>query len=256
MIAVADVVDRIVHTSIYRQLAPSFERRYIHDSYACLPGRGSHRAIYRFREFQRNSRYLLHLDIKSYYPSIDHGILAELIERHLRDECVLRLIALILDSGAELYRRPAVRRFYGVPPAPAPRGLPIGNLTSQWWGNLYLDGLDHFIKRELKVAAYLRYMDDLVLFGPTCRQLVDHQREITSWLREQRRLEVKVKTGEPRSTRQPCRYLGYSILPTGIKPLRRSIQRFRRAVRELQHASDDECHRRLAAMRGNLLFGS
>ncbi|NJL27687.1 MAG: RNA-dependent DNA polymerase, partial [Thermoanaerobaculia bacterium] len=201
LIAVARVGDRVVHRSIHDALAPDFNRSFIADSYACLPDRGSHRAILRFLEHQRRFRYVMHLDIRAYFPSVDHEILLGLLAPRLRDRRVTALLEAILASGAELYRRPEVVAFYrGGERAGRPRGLPIGNLTSQWWGNLYLDGLDHFIKRELGVGEYLRYMDDLVLFADQPRQLRSWRRKVAEWLRENRHLELNLRKGHVRPT--------------------------------------------------------
>lgn len=171
LIAIATVGDRVVHRAIYDALAPSFNRSFIADTYACLPGRGSHRAVLRFLELMRRFSHVVHLDISRYFASVDHEILSDLLSTRLRDRGVVALLAVILVSGAALYRSPKVRSFYpGEPGNHRPRGLPIGNLTSQWWGNLYLNGLDHFVKRDLGVA-YLRYMDDFVGFADEARSL-------------------------------------------------------------------------------------
>ena len=193
LIAVASVGDRVVHRAIYDALGSFFERSYIADTYACLPGRGSHRAVLRFLQLLRRYNFVLHLDIRSYFPSVDHGILLGLLAARLRDgPGGARLVETILASGRELYSREEVAGFYGLDRRrlrERPQGLPIGNLTSQWWGNLYLNGVDHWIARDLKVPGYLRYMDDLVLFASSAADLRAWRDGIGAWLQTERRLE-------------------------------------------------------------------
>ncbi len=253
LIAVATVGDRVVHRSIHNALSPFFDRSFIEDSYACLPEKGSHRAVLRFLEFQRRFRFVLHLDIRRYFPSVDHEILLSLLAPRLRDRRVSRLLEAILASGAMLYRRPRVEAFYGKSEGRA-RGLPIGNLTSQWWGNLYLDGLDHFIKRELKVRGYLRYMDDLVCFGDERAQIARWRREIAAWLRDHRRLGLNERKGHIRSTELPQTYLGYRITRQGYDLGPRAVRRFRRQVRRLAFEDPIRFARALASWRGAMAF--
>ena len=254
LIAVASVGDRVVHRSIHDALAPFFDRSFIADSYACLPRRGSHRAVLRFLELQRRFRYVMHLDIRRYFPSVDHEILLGLLAPRLRDRRIVAVLETILASGAPLYRRPRVQAFYGVSVADGPRGLPIGNLTSQWWGNLYLDGLDHFIKRELKVEGYLRYMDDLVCFGDRRAELARCRREIAAWLRERRQLVLNGRKGHIRSTELPQTYLGYQVTRRGYDLGPRAVRRFRRQVRRLAFDDPADFGRVLAAWKGAMAF--
>jgi len=260
LIAVATVVDRVLHRSIYDQLAPLFNRSFIADTYACLPDRGSHRAVLRFLEFQRRYRHLMHLDIERYFPSVDHEILLDLLAPRLRDRRMAELLASILASGAELYRRARVRRFYGLDAARlarGPLGLPIGNLTSQWWGNLYLDGLDHFIKRYLGVRGYLRYMDDLVCFADRPADLRAWRSEIRNWLWEKRRLRLNVRKAHVRPSSLPHTYLGYRVTREGFDIGRTALRRFQGRLAQLAAEGDSERLRRcLVAWRGAVGLGS
>lgn len=255
LIAVARVDDRVLHRSIYDVLAPRFNRSFISDSYACLAERGSHRAVLRFLELMRRHRYLLHLDIERYFPSVDHEILlSHLLASRLRDRRLVALFETILASGDALYRRPRVVAFYGTPEGGRPHGLPIGNLTSQWWGNLYLDGLDHHAKRELKVRGYLRYMDDIICFADDRATLRRWRSDIEAWLWENRRLRLNPRKGHIRSTELPQPYLGYRITRQGFDLGPKAIRRFRRQL--VQRASGDELSfgRALAAWRGAMAF--
>ncbi len=231
LIAVAPVRDRIVHTAIYRALAPFFNRSFIKDSYACLEGRGSHRAVLRFLTFLRSHAYLVHLDIHRYYPSVDHKTLLSLLTPKIRDRRIVALLEKILDSGWRLYRQQAVREFFQLGPLTGnlePHGLPIGNLTSQWWGNLYLDRLDHFIKRDLKVEGYLRYMDDLVLFADDQRSLRLWRAEIGDWLALNRSLALNPKKGHIRPARHAQPYLGHAVSRSGYDLGPKAVRRFRK----------------------------
>ena len=255
LIAIATVGDRVVNRAAYDALAPDFDRSFIADTFACLSDRGSHRAVLRFLEFLRRYHSLVHLDVRCYFPSVDHGILLDLLARRLRDRRVTRLLETILASGEELYRRPEVRAFY---PAGSqdgrPRGLPIGNLTSQWWGNLYLDGLDHFVKRELKVPGYLRYMDDLVCFDHEPARLRRARLQIADWLWDQRRLRLNTRRGHVRSTELPQTYLGFRITPRGHDLAAKAVRRFRRQLPDLAAGDLRRMRRTLASWRGAMAF--
>ncbi len=254
LIAVATVADRVVHRAVYDALAPLFNRSFIADTYACLPERGSHRAIWRFAELLRRYRHLIHLDIASFFPSIDHEILLGLLTPRLRDPRVVALLETILASGAALYRRSRVRAFY--PPqltdggVERPRGLPIGNLTSQWWSNLYLDGLDHFAKRELGIRGYQRYMDDVVCVADEAAALRRWRRAIHTWLRDERRLRLNPLKGHVRRTDHPQTYLGYRISRQGWDLGGKAMRRFRRRLPELARGDLGRLERSLAAWRG------
>ncbi len=136
---------------------------FISDSYANRVGKGTHRALDRCQEFARRYRYVLPCDVRQFFPSIDHAVLRGILGRVIADEDVLWLVDRILESGSGVLSEaydvvyfPGDDLFAAV----CPRGLPIGNLTSQFWANCYLDPFDHFIKRELRCRGYLRYVDD------------------------------------------------------------------------------------------------
>ncbi len=254
LIAVAAVADRVLHRSIHDALAPYFDRSFIHDSYGCLPGRGGHRAVLRFLELQRRFRHVVHLDVQRYFPSVDHELLLDLLAPRLRDRRVTALLAAILASGARLYRHPRVIAFYGPAVSGRPRGLPIGNLTSQWWGNLYLDGLDHFVKRGLGARGYLRYMDDLVCFADEPARLRRWRGEIGAWLRVNRRLRLNPRKGHVRSTEQPQTYLGYRISRQGYDLGPKAMRRFRRQLPGLLREHPARIRRALASWQGAMRF--
>ena len=146
LISAAPYRDRVVHHALCNVIVPLFERSFIDDSYANRLGFGNHRALQRFIRFARSSRYVLQCDVKKYFPSIDRKILKSLIRRKLKCPDTLWLIDLILDSSSP--QEPVVEYFPGddlLVPVQRPKGLPIGNLTSQFFANVYLNGFDHFV---------------------------------------------------------------------------------------------------------------
>jgi Reverse transcriptase (RNA-dependent DNA polymerase) len=167
-ISAAPFRDRVVHHALCNVIEPWFERRFIFDSYANRVGKGTHRALDRLQHFARRYRYVLRLDVVTYFPSINHAILRNVLGRVIRDDDLLWLVDTVIGSGAGV-----LEDHYQMAWFPAddllsvlrPRGLPIGNLTSQFWSNCYMNPLDHFIKRELGCHGYVRYVDDLALFS-------------------------------------------------------------------------------------------
>ena len=167
-IAAAPFRDRVVHHAIMNIVEPPIDRRFIFDSYACRQGKGVHAAVNRYQQWSKHYPYVLKMDIELYFPSIDHNILKAKLRYYLKDRYVLRLLDRIIDTAPAATGR---TDFYSLPgddpltPLERTTGLPIGNLTSQFFANLYLDAVDHFIKEQLRVRAYLRYVDDLVILG-------------------------------------------------------------------------------------------
>lgn len=161
----ATVRDRVVHHLIYHVLSPYFNSRFIHDSYSCRVDKGTHRALDRFRDFARivsrnhtRTCYVLKGDIKNFFASIDHGVLMEILKRHVVDSDIRWLIGSVLASFCTT--APGV-------------GLPLGNLTSQLFANVYLHELDRYLKQELRVKHYIRYADDFVVLSTDRRYLGD-----------------------------------------------------------------------------------
>ncbi|MCK6528241.1 RNA-directed DNA polymerase [Myxococcota bacterium] len=213
LVSAAPVRDRVVHRALYRVVAPWWDRSFIAHSYACIEGRGAHRALLTFRRRCRRYGYVLGLDMARYFYRIDRERLRGLLSRRLPEPGIRRLVDRILESGSGLYRRPEVVSWLGWSgPGEPGRGLPIGNLTSQWWANVYLDGLDHHVCRELRVA-YQRYMDDVHLFGDDPGELLRWRDEVAEWLQRERGLELKDPEARPISTRGAVSYLGYRVTP-------------------------------------------
>ncbi|OKO91410.1 Retron-type RNA-directed DNA polymerase [Geobacillus proteiniphilus] len=163
--------DKVVQRSLCDNvLEPIFERSLIYDSYACRKGKGVHAGLKRTAEFFRRhyrkyglDGWVLKCDIEKYFDSIDHDILKKIIRKYIADENVLWLLDMIIDSTDN-------------------PGLPIGNQTSQWFANLFLNSFDHFIKEKLKIKMYIRYMDDFILIHPDKEYLRYCKQEIVKYL--------------------------------------------------------------------------
>ena len=167
-IAAAPFRDRVVHHAIMNIIEPSLDRRFIFDSYACRQHKGVHAAVNRYQQWSKKYPYVLKMDIEQYFPSIDHDILKAKLRRCLKDRYVLALLDRIIDTAPAETGRAGFSYFPGddlLTHTERTTGLPIGNLTSQFFANLYLDAVDQFIKKQLSVRAYLRYVDDLVVLG-------------------------------------------------------------------------------------------
>jgi retron-type reverse transcriptase len=182
-VAAAPFRDRVVHHAIVRVVEPLFEARFIEDSFACRKGKGTHAGMRRAAQLARKYPYALKCDIRKYFANIDHEILSNQLARVIGDQCLLDLMNGILASHSEGSRMIwgddlfSVRRIG--------RGLPIGNLTSQFWANVYLNALDHFVKHELRCKGYIRYMDDFLLFSHNKVRLKVWGRMVRKWVPRQ-----------------------------------------------------------------------
>ena len=165
LVSAAPFRDRVVHHALCSVVAPIFEQGFIADSYANRIGKGTHRAVTRYEHFRDRYRYVLRCDIYRYFPAIDHAILKLDLRRKIKCEPTLALLDHIIDGSNP---QEQVNVFFPgddlLDVAGRRRGLPIGNLTSQLFGNVYLNGFDHFVKEVLR-APYVRYVDDFALFA-------------------------------------------------------------------------------------------
>jgi retron-type reverse transcriptase len=160
LISAAPYRDRVVHHALCNIIVPIFEKTFISDSYANRLGFGTHRALYRFTNFARSNSYILQCDIKKYFPSINHEILKFLLRRKLKCQDTLWLLDTIIDSSNP--QESVIDYFPGddlLSPLQPNKGLPIGNLTSQFFANVYLNSLDHFVKEELLALSNIKRED-------------------------------------------------------------------------------------------------
>lgn len=234
LISAAPYRDRVVHHALCNVIEPIFERTFISDSFANRKNKGTHRAMLRYQEFCRKNRYVLKCDIQKFFASIDHEILKSAIRRKIADEGALWLSDLIIDSSNPqeevLVYFPGDRLFE---PIERRKGLPIGNLTSQFFANVYLNPFDHFVKETLQFKHYVRYVDDFVLFENEKQRLHEAKQEIIRFLQN-----FRLKLHEGKSNVFPVwiglRFLGHRIFPDHRRLDRGNVVRFRRKIRSLQ----------------------
>lgn len=232
LISAAPFRDRVVHHALCGVIEPEFERRFIHDSYANRAGKGTHRAVDRCQQFARRHRYCLGLDVRQHFASIDHAILAETLERVIPDDGLRWLCDTIIASGEGVLSGHYDMVYFpgdDLMAATRPRGLPIGNLTSQFWSNCYLDSLDQFVKRSLKCRAYVRYADDMLIFGDDKRVLWEWKAEMVDFLANLR-LTIHDARAQPRPTAGGIPCLGFVVYPTRRRVKRRKVIAFRRKL--------------------------
>lgn len=216
LISAAPFRDRVVHHALCNLIEPLFERSFISDSYANRKDKGTHRALDRAQEFARRFPYVLQCDIRQYFPSIDHAILREILGRKLEDVNILKLIDLILGSGRGVLAEEYTMVYFENDDLFAmnrPRGLPIGNLTSQFWANCYLNPFDHFVKRELSCRGYVRYVDDFLLFADD-KQLLAKWRVALIQRLAQLRVTLHAGAAQIRPVREGVSFLGFRVFPT------------------------------------------
>ena len=229
--------DRIVHHAVCAILKKVYEPCFIYDSFACRQGKGSHAALRRLQHLVRwqtdKPLYVLHLDISKYYASVNHDVLKQLLRKKLSDPLLLQALDTIIDC----YHSGTEHNHLFAPDAPyhtkGPRGIPIGNLTSQVFGNIYLHEVDIFIKRTLKVKRYIRSMDDLILICDDKQQLRDWQQQITDFLYDELCLTI-----HPRKTRlYPARvgvsFVGYVTWPHKIRVRSSTVKLIKRRWKQL-----------------------
>ena len=234
MISAASYRDRVAHHALVNVIGPLFEKNFISDSYANRVGKGTHRAVDRYQQFARRFAYVLQCDIVKFFPSVDHEILKALLRSRIRDDDVLWLCDLIIDGSNP--QEPVVHYFPGdelFTPHERRRGLPIGNMTSQFWANVYLHGLDNFVKRGLGWSAYVRYVDDFLLLADDKQALWAARVVIIRFL-ERLRLRIHEERAQVRPVQRPTRFLGYRCWPTHRFLTKENIRRFRRRGRVLQ----------------------
>lgn len=231
MISAAPYRDRVVHHALCNIIEPILERSMIYDSYANRKGKGTHKAILRYQQFCRQNKYVLKCDVKKFFPSIDHEILKQQLRKKIGCAKTLWLIDVILDNsnrqeehlvwfpGDDLLT-PGVRR----------RGLPIGNLTSQLFGNFYLNEMDHFIKESLWCKHYVRYVDDFVILGNDKRELAGIQRRIRTFL-EKYRLLLHPRKSRVYQVKEGIAFLGHRVFSDFrlVKP--ENVRRFRKRLK-------------------------
>ncbi|MCG6943505.1 MAG: RNA-directed DNA polymerase [Thiohalocapsa sp.] len=233
LIAAAPFRDRVIHHAVMNLIEPLLDARLIDDCYACRRGRGTHRAVDRYQTWARRYAYAMKLDIRRYFPSIDHRLLKECLARRIKDQAVLTLLERIIDSAPPCAEPMAP--FPGddlLTPLERPRGIPIGNLTSQFFANLLLDDFDHWVKQGLRCTGYLRYVDDMVFCANDEGRLAEWRAAVTERLAGLR-LRLHATRGQVQRTADGLTLLGYRVFPKFRRLLPENGYRFGRRLRAL-----------------------
>ncbi len=217
--------DRVVHHAIHDVIEPKIDRSFIFDSYACRRGKGTHVAVERAQSFLAAKKYCLHGDIKKYFPSIDHAILKNLLQRHIHEARLWRLLENIIDSSTT--SAPGTDR--------VARGLPIGNLTSQFFANLYLHELDFFVKHTLKCRYYIRYMDDFLLFDDDHALLEKWRASIADMLTSRLKLRLHADKTQVFVARKGLTFLGFYLSRTRRRISAYGMRRFRARLKKFRY---------------------
>jgi RNA-directed DNA polymerase len=237
LISAAPFRDRVVHHALCNLIEPIFERTFVGDSYANRLGKGTHRALKRVQDLARQYPYVLQCDLRQFFPSVDHAILRGILARKITDSDVLWLIDRILKSG-----RGVLSEVYSMVYFPGddlfaalrPRGLPIGNLTSQFWANVYLNPFDHFVKRTLRCPGYVWYVDDMLFFATDPATLWTWKTAIRERLATVR---LTIHPGvHPRPVTEGIPVLGFVVFPQRRRLKRRKGLYFRRNLAHLMAA--------------------
>lgn len=230
--------DRVVQWAIYRVLEPKFDKQYINDSYGCRKNKGPQLAADRVQYWERKldrshkKPYYLKMDISKYFYRVDHDTLMSLLERKIKDKDLLWLLNKIVrsettDFGINLGDHHFERnRIHGM-------GMPIGNLTSQLFANLYLNELDQYAKHEMKIRYYIRYMDDILILHHSKEELHRILMEIDAYLNTYLKLQLNNKTAI-RPIRDGVEYVGFRIWPTHRKLTKKMTRNMRKRLRYLQ----------------------
>ncbi|MEA1969484.1 MAG: reverse transcriptase/maturase family protein, partial [Thermodesulfobacteriota bacterium] len=204
--------DRVVHHALCNIIEPIFNKSMIYDSYACRKGRGSHAAVKRTQRFTRKFSYFLKCDIKKYFENINHNLLKTMLGKKLKDPLLMELLNKIID--------------HPVPGGNPGIGIPIGNLTSQLFANIYLNELDLFIKEEMHIKGYVRYMDDFILFAHDKKSLNQCLNEIHWFTVEKLFIELKQSVLMLAPVTQGVPFLGFRIFPQVIRLKKENLKKF------------------------------
>ncbi len=203
----AEVSDRVLHHSIVRHIEPLFEKSYIFDSYSSRDNKGTHRAIKRLKKFcltltrnKTRTAWVLKCDIKKFFDSIDHEILLSLVKEKIKDK---RLMAVIEEIIRSYNKKPG-------------KGIPLGNLTSQLFSNVYLNKFDHFVKRKLRIKYYVRYADDFIILNEDKEQLEKLLPILNDYLVTKLKLHIHPDKIFIRKIHKGIDFLGGVVFPTHI----------------------------------------
>ncbi|NIN50908.1 MAG: RNA-dependent DNA polymerase [Gemmatimonadales bacterium] len=251
-ISAAPYRDRVVHHALCNVIEPVLDRRLIFDCWANRRGKGTHRAVLRYQGYTHRFRFALKMDIRKYFPSIDHALLKRQLARVFKEPELLSLMGAIIDRGE--VPEPHAGYFPGddlFTPYERPKGLPIGNLTSQLWANTYLSGFDHWVGQDLSAPAYLRFVDDFILLHDCKTVLAEWVSAIRRQL-ERLRLSVHPRKCVIRRTAEGVPFLGYVVWPDRVRVRGATVRRYRKRWRRLQVSDPVKARQSRAAWQGHI----
>lgn len=222
IISAAPIESRILHHAIMNVCHKYFDRRLIDTCFASRPGKGQYACLDKVRKEISKYQYYAKLDVRHFFASIDHKVLKQKLLSVFKDEYLLALFNEIIDS-------------YHTADG---KGLPIGNLTSQYFANFYLEKLDRYIKEQLKMPVYVRYMDDMLIMSNDKSDIRQCVRDVVNFCRDSLQLELKPPLISQCQHGIP--FLGYKLFPYNIKLNSRSKRRFKKKIIQVIAAYDDE----------------
>lgn len=257
---------RIVQWAVYQELNPFYDRMMIEDSYACRKGKGSLAAAKRLQHWMQAVQgkpqkwCALKLDISKYFYRVDHDILVEILSDRIADLMLMELLQNIIDCDGERFGLP---RFMGPDDVEEADwldgiGMPIGNLTSQLFANIYLDRLDQFCKHQLRIRYYIRYMDDVIILAPDKETANGWKEEIAAFLQERLHLDLNKKTAVLPLDR--IEFVGYIVTARSLKLRKQTTRRIKSAFRGIcrryfeNELSRKEFDRRVASYKGMIKY--
>ena len=216
-ISAAPFKDRVVHHAVHDVIEPLINKSFIYHSYACRKNRGAHKALDWAQKFLRLNAFCFHGDIKKYFFSIDRGILKDILRKNITDVNLLWLLDEIIDSAIYTGQE---------------KGLPIGNLTSQFFANLYLNELDYFVKFDLGARFYIRYMDDFIIFENDKNKLVGFKSKIRDFLKIKLALVLHEGKSQIYNTANGIKFLGFRIFKNYRKLATDNVRRFKKRLKK------------------------
>ncbi len=224
--------DHVLHHALVNILGPIWLNMFVRDSFACIPGRGLHAASQRVMHFVRKNKYVLQCDIRKFYPSISHAVMKRILRRKISDRRILKILDNIVDSCG------------------GTRNVPIGNLTSQWFGNVFLNELDHFVKEKLHWRDYIRYCDDFCLFGDDKKKLREMRDKIQEYVNQE--LDLTFSKSSIYPVTRGFDFIGYRHFKKFILVRKTTAKKIRRNIVNMARHDDLSDHSigQLAAYHG------
>jgi retron-type reverse transcriptase len=235
-ISVAPFRDRVLHHAIMQNIEPFFEKSFIYDSYANRKGKGTLGALKRAKYYANKYDYVLQLDIRKFFPSIDHEILLKLLEEKIESKDTLKLLEQLIENSNK--QDDAFFYFKNdnlFTPYQKRKGIPLGNLTSQFFGNLYLNPFDHFVKEKLRVKGYIRYVDDSLYFSNSRKELEGYIKKIEIFL-EAYRVKIHPLKVKLLLTQRGFVFLGHKVFKTHFRLTSKAIRRGRKKLKKVKYA--------------------